>query len=204
MFLLLLLAFQIPEPPSALDQNGKRAGYLAGPEAIARAKKWEGTKAPPTRLVGPEGKPIDAKALFKKPTLLVFIEPGCPCCDAGAVYFSRIQKLYLKAANVAGVVYGPPEVASRWRKQNRPVFRVYADPDGRAARAFQAEVGLALRLIAPSGKIVVSTPGYSAGVLKQIVAQIGEVGKQRVREFVTKPATEAMASGCPLGSHADG
>lgn len=198
------LALQIPEPASAFDQNGKRAGYLATPEAIARARKLEGTKAPAFSLVGGDGKAVDSKSLFKKPTLLVFIEPGCPCCDGGAVYFSRLKKLYPKAANVVGLVYGLPVTAMSWKKANQTAFRVYADPGGKIAKPYRAEVGLALRLIDAKGKIVMSMPGYSASVLKQVASHFDKVGKQNAKNLMTHPAPEAMAMGCPLGSHAAG
>lgn len=199
--LLVLLAGQAPEPPSAYDQNGKRAGYLAKPALIAHAAKLVGTAAPAWRAADTKGRRLDSKVLYRKPTLLVFIEFGCPCCEGAQRYFDRIADAYRGTANFVGVLYGPASAAKAWKTYRRTPFAIVADPKGEIARSYEAQVGLAVRLIAPNGNIVLSTPGYSVKVLEEVASQMGTLGKQKPRKVVTKPAPEAMASGCPLGSN---
>jgi peroxiredoxin len=203
-FLLFVAAMgwagQVAPPESVYDQKGRRAGYRATPDSIQKAKAMEGRPAPSFTTSDTLGKPVDSKALFAKPTLLVFIEAGCPCCDSGKVYFDRLNSLHGKAANVLGLVYGSKAKSLAWGKANRPKFRIAPDPEGRIAKAYEARFGLSVRLIDPKGKIALAAPGYSADLLRTVSKQMAALSKKRVPPFEAHPAPGAMASGCPLGS----
>ena len=181
-----------------MDANGKPAGHAVAGSKVTNAKTIVGRAAPSFSTVDAAGKSVSLAGLKSKPTLLVFIQKGCPCCRGGKPYFDRIQNVYGDIANVAGVVVGDAAEAKAWDAAQNPQFRILADPEGKIAAKFKAADGLFTVLISQSGTIDKAYAGYSAPMLAEVTARIAALAGKPNRKMNTSPAPQRLTSGCSL------
>ena len=194
-----LTTAQVQEEKHTLDANGHRAGHATASSAIESASSLVGTPAPDFTTIDATGHPVKLKSLLSKPTLIVFIEKGCPCCRSGKPYIDRVYKSYHDVVNVVGIVYGTQKDAKAWKTATSPKFKVLADPKGVIASSYHAVSSLSTRLVGQDGVIVLSYAGYSAPMLKEVTAKIAQLGGVSDRHMLTSPAPAECTSGCPLG-----
>lgn len=186
------------EHKDVLDANGQRAGHSTAMTANERAASYVGKPAAPFTTKDVAGKTVTLKALAKKPTILVFIEKTCPCCEGAKPYYDRINRYYGDVANVVGVLCGSVADTVVWKKKTQPQFMVISDEKGEIAKAYGAVAGLETRLVDPKGKISLSYAGYSAGMLKELTARVAKLAGVKDRKMRTTPAPTAITSGCDL------
>lgn len=184
-----------------LDAKGNRAGHATDMAKTKSARSLSGKTAPAFVTKDSKGIEVSLKQLLNKPTVLVFIEKGCPCCKSGKPYFDRMQRVYGDVANIVGIVYGNVKLANIWALEAKPKFRVFADPGGAIAKSFGATLGLEARIVDPNGIVAMSYAGYSAKMLKEVAAHITKVAKIKNRKMDTIPAPMQLTSGCALGEH---
>lgn len=183
------------------DAEGRQAGHVTTRSVSAAAKAWVGKPAPRFKTFDSSGAPVSLENLRQRPTVLVFIEKGCPCCKGGRRYYDRIQDTYRDVANVVGVVYGDQKSAAEWVKTVDPHFRVIADSDGAIARSFRVKSSLFTALIDRNGVVRNAYAGYSQSMLREITASIAQLAKIKDRRMIVKPAPTEITSGCDLGEH---
>lgn len=183
------------------DAEGKDAGHATTPGAEKGAAALLGKLGPAFSTKDSDGKTFTHAQLKGKPTVLVFIEKGCPCCKTGRPYIDRLNKEYGDVAHVIGVVYGNVADAAEWKRVSNAKFLVLADYKGKIAKSYAAEAGLSTRFLDPSGKVHLTYPGYSAGMLKKVASEIERFAGIATRNFETYPAPESMTTGCPLEGH---
>ncbi|MEG4917669.1 redoxin domain-containing protein [Microcoleus sp. B7-D4] len=173
-------------------------GSICKPDQITESKKFIGMRAPLFATKDSSAKPITLKNLPKKVTILVFIEKNCPCCTSGKDYIDRIEKYYGEETNILGVVVGTHNDAVQWKQRTKPRFTVVSDPKGRIAKSYGVVYSLGFRVIDTKGKIILSYPGYSEPMLKELTSKISTLSGVIDLEMPTSPAPAELTQGCPL------
>ncbi len=167
-------------------------------DSIKKATELVGQQAPMFSTKDISGNIVTLKRLVHKISILVFIEKNCPCCSSGKEYIDRIEKFYGDETNILGIVVGSQQDAVAWYKKTKPKFTVVSDPNGAIARSYGAVFSLSFRVIDTNGKIILSYPGYSAPMLKELTSTIAKVSGVRDLEMPTSPAPAELTQGCAL------
>ena len=133
-----------------------------------------------------------------RPTVLVFIQDGCPCSEAAEPYFRSLVEAYGPEVSFLGVIDGDSSVASRWRQDHQTPYPVLADPDLSLIRHYGAQRSAYSALISREGRIERLWPGFSADMLRELGARLAEARGIAEVKLAHEEAPARLTSGCPF------
>lgn len=133
-----------------------------------------------------------------RPTLLIFILPGCPCSDAYEPYTHTLFRAYGTQANFVGVVAGTAQEATDWQRQHKTPFPIIADADRSLARSYGAERSAYTALVLDGKTVRHLWPGYSEGMLRDLGAQLASATGTTEASLHLPDAPKTLTSGCSL------
>ncbi|OWK41775.1 peroxiredoxin family protein [Fimbriiglobus ruber] len=145
------------------------------------------------------GKPVDPLpgVAMDRPTVVVFILPGCECSEAYDVFMRRLFDAYGDRVAFAGVVVGDARSADEWKAKHQTPYPLVADPDLAITRAYGAARSAYTALVV-DGRVSRLWPGYSAEMLRALGVKLAEIGDRPEASLDVRGAPEGMTSGCPL------
>ncbi|WP_020476011.1 peroxiredoxin family protein [Zavarzinella formosa] len=133
-----------------------------------------------------------------RPTVVIFILPGCPCSEAYEQQTHELFRACGSQAHFIGVVAGDDQEAIEWQREHQTPYLVIADADRSISRGFGAKRS-AYTALALDGKTICRLwPGYSAGMLQELGSQIATATGARPFSLQFPDAPATLASGCPL------
>ncbi len=167
--------------------------------ALVNAQETCSCKAMPTFTAkASDGKTYTKEVLTAKPTVLVFIKPGCPHNPQGMKDFNRLHKALGDKVQFVGIATGDATKVGQLVKQFSVSFPVIADADKSITQAFNANHSLDFGLICAKDKRLAKLwDGYSAAFFKEMTASLPEHGGPKVKlDLASYPAQRK--SGCSL------
>lgn len=168
------------------------------PSLRAAANKQVGRVIPAQKLTDTDGKPAQIGGKKSRPTLLYFIQNGCPCCKAAKPFADRFQTYYGDVADVYGVIDSPAGEARKWTAAVSAQFRVIPDPRMKVIRSFGVTNGTSMILLDRNGKVTDSFAGYSVSALTALNRRITKLTGIAARPYIYRPAPKVETTGCPF------
>ena len=174
----------------------KKVDHPVTPEMQAVADDQSLKPAPDFKLMGLDGQSHTLQSLTDgKPLLLFFIEKECPCCLGAKLYFERFYQLYPNEVNTVGIINTGKADADKWRQSTEAHFPILLDPDLKVIKAFKAERGAYVSLVA-KGKIVKQYAGYGEDMLQELNARLAALAGVKVRKYDSSQSPAHLTSGC--------
>ncbi len=169
------------------------------PSLRAAASKQVGRLIPGQKLTDTDGKSAQIGGKKSRPTLLYFIQNGCPCCKAAKPFADRFQTYYGDVADVFGVIDSAAGEARKWSETVSAQFRVIPDASRKIIRSFGVTNGTSMILLDQNGKITDSFAGYSVSTLTALNRRITKLAGIAERPYLYRPAPTVETTGCPFG-----
>jgi hypothetical protein len=133
-----------------------------------------------------------------KPTIAIFILPGCPCSEAYEPHTHDLFLAYGTHANIIGIVEGSIEDIQKWHQRFQTPFALISDPDHSIARSYEAKRS-AYTVLITNGKTVDRLwPGYSADMLREVGTLLATTAKIPEVPIDVSDAPKSLTSGCVL------
>jgi cytochrome c biogenesis protein CcmG/thiol:disulfide interchange protein DsbE len=147
-----------------------------------------GRKAPEILLPTTNGGKFSlAAALERGPVLAAFFKISCPVCQLAAPYLDKISKAYGNGrVTLVGVSQNSREDTLAFMKEFGVTFPVALDPESSypASNAYGLTNVPSLFLIAPDGKIALSSVGWVKAEIDDVNARIARAaGKPKAAIF---------------------
>jgi peroxiredoxin len=136
-----------------------------------------GHAAPDFTLHDASGKTVSlADALKKGPVVAAFFKITCPVCQFTFPFLERLHKAYgTDGATFLGISQDDVADTKDFLFEYRVTFPAAIDDDGYpASNAYGLTTVPTVFLIAPDGKVLVSSVGFAKNDLEQISAEIGK------------------------------
>ena len=168
------------------------------PSLRAAASKQVGRVIPAQKLTASDGNPAQIGGRKPRPTLLYFIQNGCPCCKAAKPFADRFQTYYGDVADVYGIIDASALEARKWSETVSAQFRVIPDASQKLIRSFGVTNGTSMILLDQNGKITDSFAGYSVSTLAALNRRITKLAGIGDRPYLYRPAPKIETTGCPF------
>ena len=168
------------------------------PSLRAAANKQLGRAIPAQKLTDAYGKSAQIGGKKPRPTLLYFIQNGCPCCKAAKPFADRFQTYYGDVADIFGVIDASGSEARKWSETVSAQFRVIPDASRKIIRSFGVTNGTSMILLDQNGKITDSFAGYSVSTLTTLNRRITKLTGIAERPYLYRPAPTIETTGCPF------
>jgi hypothetical protein len=134
----------------------------------------------------------------EKPTVAIFILPGCPCSEAYEPHTHDLFRAYGTHANIIGVVEGSSKDVEKWQQRYQAPFPLVADPDHSIARSYGAKRS-AYTVLVTNGKTVDRLwPGYSGDMLREVGALLATAARVPEVPLHLGEVPVSPTSGCLL------
>lgn len=173
------------------------AKHLVTEQMAAESRLMVGRAAPPFEASASDGRRYMLGELCRRgPVVLTFIKDGCPCSEAAQPFFDRLRVAY-PGAGFFGVIDRDLEKAKRWAGRFRVAYPLLLDPAYRIVQDYHAENSAYVVLINREGRIRQHWPGYSAGMLRELAASLGELTGTAAQAIDVADAPDELYSGCP-------
>jgi|ERR1051326_786606 hypothetical protein len=149
--------------------------------------------------------PITSQITFdsKRPTLVMFVHPHCPCSRASLAELQRLLAQVPEQISAQVVFLKPPGTLSDWLKTDLwntaskiPGVTVFTDQNGAEAQRFHAETSGQTLLYAPSGTLL-----FQGGITFARGHEGDNPGRTAVRNLIREghaETTKTPVFGCAL------
>lgn len=133
-----------------------------------------GHKAPDIALPGANGTSYSlTQALAKGPVVVAFYKSSCPVCQFTFPFLERLHKAYSDSAAVWGVSQDDARGTKEFYQEYGLTFPALVDQKGYpVSNAYSLTNVPTILLIAPDGKVKVSSNGFSKKDLEDISAEL--------------------------------
>jgi len=132
---------------------------------------------------------------WRRPTVLYFIQNGCPCSELAHPFFERLASLARNHGTFAGVVGGTLEDAQAWQKSYPSSFPTYSDAKVQLIEEFGIERSAFVALVLPGGVVRKVWPGFSGPMLLELLRELSPDPDQ-LADLDVKAAPSELTSGC--------
>jgi peroxiredoxin len=190
---------QVPSTTREKASSPATEKHYVTPRQLAASGAMTNRLVAPFTAVTQAGQPIAwAELSGGQPVVLVFIKKGCPCNVELEPFFQRLETAYRDCVRFAGVIDGSVDVACQYAAANHVPHPILADPEHQLIVRFQAESGVYVALVTPSGVLDTLWPGCSAEMMQELSRRSAELAGVEERPVDYTGMPNALTTGCPF------
>lgn len=186
-------------PHVGVSQPLKEAAvrHFVTPEMERDTAKEARTVAPAFTVPDYEGKKVTIGSPdAARPQFVYFILDGCPCSYDAEPLFHKLSQRFKGQIDFVSVTDAKPAKAREWAVAVLPKYPVVPDPEKEIIHAYKAKASVYSALVSRDGHIIRMWPGYSAGLLKDMNAEMAKAAGVPEKPFDPEYAPLTKAAGC--------